>query len=118
MRPTTKRNQQVAARYLEKALIKWVCDQSNRGVALNGKRVVLHAKELPDVADANTYGNKKLEHIFSSGLIRRFKKRHNTRFRGVHGEAKSPDEDAISFEMPRITNLLKNYVDEDIWNTD
>lgn len=70
--------------------------------------MVLQAKEMLDMANANNSENKKLKKRFSSGCIKRFKKLHNIRFRRIHGEAKSADEDAISAKMSRITNLRKD----------
>lgn len=115
---SAKRNRSAASPRLEKALFKWVCDQNNRGVSLSGELVIMQARKMLRMANAHLPEEEQIKLNFSNGWIERFKKRHNIRFRRVHGEAKSADDSAIRSEMPRILSLMNNFADKDIWNAD
>lgn len=113
-----KRNRAAAAPRLEKALFKWLCELNNDGLLLNGEVIKIKAKKLLHQANLHLRDDEKLSIQFSKGWMERFKKRHNLRFRRVHGEEKSADTDAIRQEMPRIHEVMACYKEKDVWNAD
>jgi len=113
-----KRNRAAAAPRLKNALFKWICARNNDGVALNGELVIMQAEKLLALANAQLPDDRKISVKFSNGWIARFKKRHGIRFRRMHGEERSADNEAIKEHMPRLHATISTYTDKDVRNAD
>lgn len=103
---------------LEVALYRWMCSLSNNGVLINTEVVRMKAQKLLEEANKHLPSEKQLQLKFSKGWVERFKKRFGLRFRRIHGEAKSADNEAIAKKMPCIHMLMMTFDARDIWNAD
>lgn len=112
------KNRAAAAPRLETALVKWIRDQNNNGVALNSEIVIMKAKQMLNEANRHLPDGENLTLKFSNGWMQRFKKRHQIRFRRVYGEANSADTEAIKKEMPGLLRVIRTYAHKDVWNAD
>lgn len=113
-----KKARSAAAPKLEDALYKWICTHSNRGVIINSEIICIEAGRLMSEVNKLLPPTNQLKLKFSKGWIERFKKRYGLRFRRVHGEALSADNDAVSHQMPRIERIVMTFANKDVWNAD
>nr|XP_043069112.1 tigger transposable element-derived protein 6-like [Drosophila bipectinata] len=95
----------------QKSLILWItqCRQSN--VPIGGE--LLKEKALFFAKAMNIMDFKA-----SSGWLDRFKHRHNIAFKKMCGESSSVDDDVCSEWKEKLSDLIKDYEDKDIFNAD
>lgn len=113
-----KRWREAAAPRLEEALFRWLCERNNEGITLCSAVVKHHAERLLKDANRLLPDNEQIVLKFSEGWLQRFKERFGLRFRRVHGEEMSADDNAIRREMPRLLRIVSTYPHADIWNAD
>lgn len=114
----TKRNKSAVAPLLEQALYKWICDQNNRGIMLKIENIKMQGENMMVEANKCLQFGQRLTLKFSTGWIRRFKKRYGTRFLRVNGKGCSADKGAIREKMLEIIRLIQTFGERDVLNVD
>lgn len=95
------------------AMYQKLAKKRNRGVALNGDVVKHQQDRMLKEVNALLPDAEKINLKFSKGRLEGFTKHFNLKFRRVHGEAMSADNNAIRENMPRLLCIVSTYAFDD-----
>ena len=85
---------------------------------VNSDLISMEATHMMNEAKKLLRPDEQLSLKFSKGWVERFKKLYDIRFRRVHGEVTSADNDAIAHHMPQIEKIIMTFSARDKWNAD
>ena len=108
--PKKKRKRTSNQPELERLLLEWFGNQGPK-IPISDDVLRTKAQEIGSLLEIQNFK-------FSYGWLNRFKSRHGIKLRRLHGEEKSHDSEGVRQAVQTITEELKDYNLEDIYNID
>lgn len=107
-----KRNRDSMYPEVERALLEWLKNARSANLPVNGPALTAKAEAL-----AAQMGKQDFK--CSNGWLERFKRRHGVSSKSIVGESAAVDRDVVDgWRKHRLSALLQQYEDRDIYNLD